>query len=106
MGQVRPGENDRILVGDFNLTTPDLEAALGPQVETLGSGSTLNTLGERTANLYDHLLLFDRTATQELVGSPEIMDVREVAASPKAFYKTVSDHLPLRAKFKAGSDDD
>lgn len=75
MGQARPGENDRILVGDFNLSTPDLEGVLGHQVETLGSGSTLNTLGERTANLYDHLLLFNRNATQEMVGSPEIMDV-------------------------------
>ncbi len=106
MGRARPGENDRILVGDFNLTTPDLEATLGPQVETLGSGSTLNTLGERTANLYDHLLLFDRAATQEMVGSPEITDVREVAASPKVFYTTVSDHLPLRAQFRSGPDDD
>jgi len=27
MGQARPGENDRILVGDFNLSTADLEVA-------------------------------------------------------------------------------
>ncbi len=106
MGQERPGERDRILVGDFNLAATDLEVVLGPQVRTLGAGTTLNSLGERTANLYDHLLLFDRAATSEMVGSPEVLDVREVAASPRAFFRTVSDHLPIRAMFRAQADDD
>jgi hypothetical protein len=105
-GLARPGEDDRLLVGDFNLSTADLEVALGPQVRTLGAGTTLNSLGERTANLYDHLLLFDRAATSEMVGSPEVLDVREVAPSPRAFFGTVSDHLPVRALFRAGPDDD
>lgn len=106
MGEARPGERDRILVGDFNLSTPDLEVALGPQVTTLGTGSTLNSLGERTANLYDHLLLFDRAATSEMVGSPEVLDVREVAPTSRDYFRAVSDHLPVRALFRAAGDDD
>jgi hypothetical protein len=106
MGQARPNERDRILVGDFNLGATDLEVAHGPQVRTLGTGTTLNSLGERTANLYDHLLLFDRAATTEMVGSPEVLDVREVAPSPRAFFRTVSDHLPIRAMFRTEADDD
>ena len=106
MGQDLPAERDRILVGDFNLGATDLEVALGPQVRTLGAGSTLNSLGERTANLYDHLLLFDRSATREMLGSPEVLDVREVAATPREFFRTVSDHLPVRALFRAEGDDD
>jgi len=106
MGEARPHERDRILVGDFNLSTPDLEVALGPQVRTLGTGSTLNSLGERTANLYDHVLLFDRAATSEMVGSPEVLDVREVAPTPREYFRAVSDHLPVRALFRADGDDD
>jgi hypothetical protein len=106
MGQALPAERDRILVGDFKLGTTDLEVALGPQVRTLGEGTTLNSLGARTANLYDHLLLFDRSATREMVGSPEVLDVREVAATPRAYFRTVSDHLPVRALFRAEGDDD
>ena len=106
MGEERPAERDRILVGDFNLGTTDLEVALGPQVKTLGEGSTLNSVGERTANLYDHLLVFDRSATTEMIGSPEVLDVRAAAATPREFFRTVSDHLPVRALFRAEGDDD
>ena len=106
MKQARPGEKDLILVGDFNLVTSNLESVLGPQVQTLGSGSTLNTKGERTNNLYDHLLLHDQAATNEMVGNPQVLDVRDVAASPKVFYQTVSDHLPVSVQFRSAVDDD
>lgn len=106
MGQAGPVENDRILVADFNLTIPDMDAVLGAQVEMLGSGLVLNTLGDRTANLYDHLVLFDCSATQEIVGDLEILDAHELVAGPKSFYTTVNDHLPLRAQFRSGPDDE
>lgn len=106
MRQARPGEEDLIIVGDFNLVKANLEDALGGPVLTVGSGSTLNTSGARTTNLYDHVLIFSQGATQELMGSPEILDVRDVATSPAVFYQTVSDHLPIRAQFRSGPDDD
>jgi len=34
------------------------------------------------------------------------MDLREAAANPKAFYTTVSEHLPVRAQFKTGPNND
>jgi hypothetical protein len=45
MRQARPGEEDLIIVGDFNLVKANLEDALGGPVLTVGSGSTLNTSG-------------------------------------------------------------
>ena len=106
MRQARPGEEDLIIVGDFNLVKANMEDALGAPVLTVGAGSTLNTSGARTTNLYDHVLIFSQAATQELVGGPEILDVRDVATSPTVFYQTVSDHLPIRARFRSGPDDD
>lgn len=61
------------------------------------TGSALNLTGSRTANLYDHLLVDDLGASKELVGNARVLDVRNEAASPKVFYKTVSDHLPIQA---------
>jgi len=41
------------------------------------------------------------------VGNAAVIDVIDAAASPQIFYKTVSDHLPIVAKWKtAGPDDD
>jgi hypothetical protein len=53
-----------------------------------------------------HVLIFSQATTQELISSPEILDVRDVATSPAVFYQTVSDHLPIRARFRSGPDDD
>jgi hypothetical protein len=106
MRQARTGERDHIIVGDFNLVRTHMEDALGQPVLTVGTGSTLNSSGGRTTNLYDHLLISDQTATKELESSPEILDVRDVATSPAVFFRTVSDHLPIRARFRSGPDDD
>jgi len=106
MAQARPGENDRIIVGDFNLVTSRLEQVLGLQIPVLGTASTLNSSGNLSSNLYDHILIHDTTATRELVDIPEILDVRDVAADPRTFYRTVSDHLPIRARFRSDVDDD
>jgi hypothetical protein len=105
MRQARPAERDHIIVGDFNLVPSNMQAALGSPVLTVGTASTLNSAGE-VANLYDHLLIFDQAATSELQANPEILDVRDLATSRPIFYQTVSDHLPIRARFRSGPDDD
>jgi hypothetical protein len=56
--------------------------------------------------MYDNRLISDQAATGDLDGSPEILDVRDVATSPAVFYQTLSDHLPIRARFRSGPDDD
>jgi endonuclease/exonuclease/phosphatase family metal-dependent hydrolase len=106
MAQAEAGEADRILVGDFNLVTSALEDVLERAVEIVGTASTLNSRGALSANLYDHMVIHDRAATAELAGAPEILDVRDVASDARTFYRTVSDHLPVRARFRADLDDD
>ncbi|HUF10889.1 MAG TPA: hypothetical protein VMO47_16335, partial [Rhodothermales bacterium] len=84
-----------------------LAEAIGREIPTVGTGSTLNGSGERTQNLYDHLIVNDSDATAEQIGSAEVIDVRAEAASNEVFFDTVSDHLPIVARFNlAGVDDD
>lgn len=107
MATARPGEADLVILGDFNLVPSDLEEAIGREIPTVGTGSTLNGSGDRTQNLYDHLLVNDGDATSEQIGSAEVIDVRSEAATNKVFFDTVSDHLPIVVQFNtAGPDDD
>lgn len=107
MRQVRPGEADLFVAGDFNLTPEVLKEHSQAADKTTGTGSTLNSSGARTANLYDHLLVMDSHATHELVVPAQVLDVRKKAATNKMFYKTVSDHLPIMGRFfRNRSDDD
>jgi hypothetical protein len=106
MAAARAGERDLVIAGDYNLVPSDLAATISQQVRTIGSGSTLNGSGTLTANLYDHLIVFDLTATSEMMGPEEIIDVRNAASSNKVFFDTVSDHLPLVARFRIDPDDD
>jgi hypothetical protein len=101
-----PGEQDLFIAGDFNLTPSDLDGLVAATDMTTGTGSTLNTKGERTANLYDHLLVHDAVATKELVLNAQVIDVRRYAASPKLFYQAVSDHLPIAGRFIRYAEDD
>jgi endonuclease/exonuclease/phosphatase family metal-dependent hydrolase len=41
-----------------------------------------------------------------MIGPEEVLDVRNVAADPKAYFQTMSDHLPIAARFRVGADDD
>jgi hypothetical protein len=66
----------------------------------------LNGTGALTSNLYDHLIAFDLSATMEMISPDEVLDVRNQAASNKSFFDTVSDHLPLVARFRIEADDD
>jgi len=106
MAAALPGEKDLLIVGDFNLVPEALDTVVSAADRTRGTGSTLNLTGSRTGNLYDHLLVNDPGASRELLGSARVLDVRGQAASPKAFYGQVSDHLPIRAYWLVPAADD
>jgi uncharacterized protein YgiM (DUF1202 family) len=107
MKHARPGEADLFIAGDFNLTPEVLKEHSPAADKTIGTGSTLNSSGARTSNLYDHLLIFDSHATSELVVPAQVLDVRKKASTNKAFYKMGSDHLPIIGRFfRDRSDDD
>ena len=106
MQLARPGEDDLIIAGDFNLESIELRQNVHAADRTQGQGSVLNLLGDRTARLPDHILVYDERATAELLGNAEAVDVRGVAPSAGEFYRTVSDHLPIMVRLRVGSDDD
>lgn len=107
MKHARPGEADLFIAGGFNLTPEVLKEHSQAADKTTGTGSTLNSSGARTANLYDHLLVLDGHATSELVVPAQVLDVRKKTSTDKTFYKTVSDHLPIVGRFfRNRSDDD
>jgi len=106
MSHARPGERDRLILGDFNLVPDELADILPYEDRTEGTGSTLNSDGEITDNLYDHVLVRDPVATSEMVGNAQVLDVRDVAGSPAEFYRTVSDHLPIAVRLRVDGEDD
>lgn len=106
MAAARPGEGDLFILGDFNLVPSDLDPLTSAADRTTGTGSTLNLDGDRTANLYDHLLVHDETASSELIGDAQVIDVRHVASSNDVFYGSVSDHLPILIEVQSGGTDD
>lgn len=106
MKHARPSEADLFVAGDFNLTPEVLKEHSPAADKTTGTGSTLNSSGVRTANLYDHLLVSDERATSELVMSAQVIDVRGKTSTNKMFYKTVSDHLPIVGRFSRNRSDD
>ena len=111
MATAYPGEGDLWLLGDLNLRPERLDV-LSPLVDYTaveagsGRGSTLNRRGERTDNLYDHLVVHDPGVSGELRGPAQVMDVRSVAASPEAFFQQVSDHLPIVVELDPSVADD
>jgi endonuclease/exonuclease/phosphatase family metal-dependent hydrolase len=107
MAAARPEEKDLLIVGDFNLLPAILQDTVSAADRTEGTGSTLNSQGGRTANLYDHLLVHDEMVTSELEGNAVVLDRIGLAATPELFYQTVSDHLPIVVRLRsAGPDDD
>lgn len=106
MAAIRPGERDLLIAGDFNLVSIDLQETISRPIGTVGVGSTLNSTGAVTFNVYDHLVIFNAAATHEQIGPEEVLDVRNVAATNRAFFQTVSDHLPIVARFQTIADDD
>lgn len=106
MGQSKPGEADLLIVGDFNLIPTILHEAVSVADRTEGSGSTLNSNGDRTTNLYDHVLVHDEAATSEMVDDAVVLNRIGLAATPKVFYQTVSDHLPVMVRMRSSGPDD
>jgi hypothetical protein len=107
MGTARPGERDFIIVGDFNLVPENLRLVVTAAIRSQGSGSTLNSHGQRTTNLYDHMIVFDDGATSEMIGNAEVLDVRNVTTNNQEFFRTISDHLPIAVRLRtSGTDDD
>jgi hypothetical protein len=106
MKLARPGEDDLIIAGDFHLESVELPEATRAADRTRGDGSLLNLLGQRTASLPDHILVYDSHATAELLGDAAPLDVRGVAPSNAEFYRTVSDHLPIMVRLRASGPDD
>lgn len=101
------GEQDVLLVGDFNLPPHVLAQTVTAQVRTRGRGSTLNPEGHLSENLYDHLLVLHPERTTELIADAEVLDLREEAGGPAAYAYAISDHLPILALLDAsGADDD
>ena len=74
-------------------------AAAGLAVLTVGTGSALNLTGALTSNVYDHMLAFWEGETRELLEPPVVLDLRSDAMSRVTFPRTVSDHLPVVARF-------
>lgn len=107
MAAAVPGEQDLLIVGDFNLTPAQLATVVTTAADrTTGTGSTLNQSGGVTGNLYDHLLVQDESATTELVGNARVLDVRHVATTNEVFFQTVSDHLPIMVEVRSSGPDD
>jgi deoxyribonuclease-1-like protein len=90
------GEDDVILLGDFNASDRDFgHLARLAGIRWVVSNTATNTRG--TAQ-YDNLV-FDQTATQEFLGRGGVFDfMREYNLSLKQA-ETVSDHLPVWAEF-------
>jgi len=107
MGDSRPGEADLLIAGDFNLIPSEIQEALHFVPETIASGSTLNSSGSITQNVYDHILVHSKVATQEMIDHPTVIDVTSLSHDGHEFYTRVSDHLPVMARFRTfGPDDD
>jgi endonuclease/exonuclease/phosphatase family metal-dependent hydrolase len=91
----RPGA-DVMMVGDFNLTPPQIKEALPTYKDmTGGAGSTLNSTNAITTNQYDHVLMLPDEQLANEVSPAKTLDVRSVATGNQ-FFETVSDHVPIQ----------
>ena len=106
MAAAVPGEDDLLIAGDFNLKPAQLASATTAADRTTGTGSTLNSSGARTSNLYDHVLVHNETNTSEMLGNARVLDVRQVTATNQLFYSTVSDHLPIVVEMRSSGPGD
>lgn len=92
---------DVVLVGDFNLNANEIREVLPRYVDhTIGNGSTLNGQ-DGIANMYDHVVVMQGARMIEAGTKPaEVLDVRTQKQPGVSFYRTVSDHLPIRFVMK------
>ena len=87
---------DVLMVGDFNLTTDQIKQTLPTYLDlTGGAGSTLNSDNEITTNQYDHVIMMPDEKLATEIAPAKTLDVRSIATG-KAYFGTVSDHLPIQ----------
>lgn len=95
-----PRERHLLLVGDFNLELLQLQALVAAQpILFADAGTTLNRQGERSPHQRDHMLAVNHELVRAHLGDTEVLDLRDEAYGPDAYFARVSDHLPLRAHF-------
>lgn len=95
----RPGTTpDVVLVGDFNLNPNEIKEVLPRYTDlTDGNGSTLNEQDGISPNQYDHVIVMpDQRMVTAGTKPAEVLDVRSQHAEGVSFYRSVSDHLPIR----------
>lgn len=90
------GEDDVILLGDFNASESQIgQLASIPGITWVISGTTTNTRG---TNLYDNLFM-QRHATSEYTGRGGVFDFLRQYNLTLAEGLEISDHLPVWAEF-------
>jgi endonuclease/exonuclease/phosphatase family metal-dependent hydrolase len=86
-----------MLLGDFNLTPPEMAEAL-PRYKVLsaeGPSSTLDDDDSLSPNRYDHLVMRADDRMLPRIPPSEVLDVRK-RAQGDTYFRSVSDHLPIR----------
>jgi endonuclease/exonuclease/phosphatase family metal-dependent hydrolase len=85
-----------MLLGDYNLTPPEMAAAL-PRYKVLSSTdtSTLDNDDSLSPNRYDHVVMRPDDPMLPRIPPSEVLDVRS-RAQGDTFFRSVSDHLPIR----------
>jgi len=98
--QASDGEDDIILLGDFNVDDRHL-GRLGkiPGVRPIVTGVTTNTRG---TSLYDNIIVH-QPSTAEFTGRWGVFDYRQLTNPPLSLEQAlqVSDHMPIWAEFSA-----
>jgi endonuclease/exonuclease/phosphatase family metal-dependent hydrolase len=98
----RPTAPDVVLVGDFNLSSNEIKEVLPRYTDlTTGNGSTLNDQDGISPNQYDHVIVMPDARMITAGTKPaEVLDVRTQHEAGVSFYRSVSDHLPIRFLMK------
>lgn len=92
----RPGNPAVLFLGDFNLTPREMADALPTYKDlTDGEGSTINAEDGITANQYDHLVVASDDPIVADLKPAKTLDVRHRAKND-TFFRSISDHLPIR----------
>lgn len=90
------GEDDVLMVGDLNVSVPNLgELGKIPGMYSIAGSLPTNTLGTKT---YDHILL-DRNTTAEYTGAFGVIDYdKDFGLTPEQA-SLISDHRPVWGEF-------
>ena len=94
----RTGDDDVILLGDFNAAPARIPALNRlPNIEWVVDGQPTNT---RRTECYDNLV-FDRRATREFTGGGGVLDLLTAYRLTMEEGLAISDHLPVWAEFQS-----